>query len=87
MSNSDLLNIINKPWLDINDIKLIANCGDSSARRIVENINTMVVDEGKILPPSKTKMVPTKLVLDYLGIDINFIIETTKVLEEKNYVS
>ena len=87
MNNSDLLNIISKPWLDVNDIKLIADCGDSSARKIIEEIEALVTESGKKLPPSKCKLVPTSMLLDYLCIDINFIIDTAKVLEGNNYVS
>ncbi len=87
MNNNDFLKIICKPWLDIDDIKYIANCGDSSARRIIEDIRSSVVESGKKLPPSKKIIVPTKLVLDYLSIDVNFIVETTRLLEEKGYVS
>ncbi len=87
MSNSDLLKIISKPWLDINDIKLIADCGDSSARKLIEEIETRVTESGRKLPPSKRKLVPTKLVLDYLCVDINYVIENIRAMEECNYVS
>lgn len=87
MSNSDFLNTICKPWLDKNDIMKIANCGDSSARKIIDEICSSIIESGKKVPPSKKKIVPTQLVLNYLSIDVNFLVETTKVLEEQGYVS
>lgn len=87
MSNNELLDIISKPWLDVKDIKKIALCGDNAARKIMKEISQSILSSGKKLPPSKKKIIPTKDVLDYLGIDIDYLIEIKKILEGNTYGS
>ncbi len=87
MNNKELLALLEKPWLSVEDIKSICNCGDSSARKIVKDIEKQVISNGKKLPPSKKKLVPTNLVLDYLGIDMQYLIKTKQIKEENTYVS
>ncbi len=85
MTNTDLLNIISKPWLDVKDVKKIALCGDNTARRIMNDIEQVIISSGKKLPPSKKKIVPTKDVVNYLNIDIDYLVSTKKILEENTY--
>ena len=87
MNNKELLKLIERPWLSIEDIKTICFCGDSSARKIVKDIEEQVVSNGKNLPPSKKKLVSTNLVLDYLGIDVEYLRKNQQIKEENAYVS
>ena len=68
-----MLNIIMKPWLTIEDIQEIGNCSRNSAITIYETIAERIVNDGKMLPLSKTKIVPTKLVLEILNQDEDYI--------------
>ena len=73
MSYLELFHLISKPWASINEIRLIANCGRDSAIKIRNNIENNLKKEGKLLPKSKTIVVPMKYVIDYLGLDVNYI--------------
>ena len=75
MNYSELLNIINKVWLDKSDISKITNCGKDSATKIRNQVTNNIIKKGYTLPQDKTKIVPTQEVLDYLGLDIHYIIE------------
>ena len=75
MSYLELYKIISKPWASIEEIRKIANCGRDSAIKIRNNIENEINKSGKILPTGKTIVVPMKNVVDYLGLDLNYIIE------------
>ncbi len=72
-----------KPWLDTNDIMLVANCGRNSAIKIRRKIEDNIVKEGKVIPPSYEKVIPTNRLMDYLGLDIDYIYKMA--LKEKGY--
>lgn len=73
MSYKKLSEVISKPWVDTDDIMVIACCGKSSATKIREEIEQKIIESGKRLPLSSRKYVPTKLLLEYLGLDIDYI--------------
>lgn len=73
MSYLELFKIISRPWANIKEIRLIANCGRDSAIKIRNDIENIITSEGKILPTGKTIMVPMKYVVEYLGIDLRYI--------------
>lgn len=73
MSYQKLYSIISKPWLDTNEIKKLCNCSTCSAITIRQEIEEIVKSSGKRLPISSHKVVPTKVALDYLGIDIDYV--------------
>lgn len=75
MSYLDLFKIVSKPWASINEIRVIANCGRDSAIKIRNEIENKLQKEGKILPTGKTIVVPMKNVIDFLGLDMNYIID------------
>lgn len=74
MSYLELYQIISKPWASIKEIGLIANCGRDTAIKIRNNIAEEIIKDGKKLPSSKTIVVPTKKVIEYLGLDLDYII-------------
>lgn len=78
----ELRDAILKPWLDVKGIMLIANCGKNSAIKIRQAIEAEILKEGKKLPQSSPIVVPTKRVLDYLGLEEKYIFEMAKEQEK-----
>ena len=74
MSYLELFQIISKPWASIKEISQIANCGRDSAIKIRNMIEDEILKEGKNLPKGKTIVVPTKKVIEYLGLDVDYIV-------------
>ena len=75
MSYLELYKIISKPWASIEEIRKIASCGRDSAIKIRNNIEKEINKTGKVLPTGKPIVVPMKNVVDYLGLDLNYIID------------
>lgn len=73
MDYKRLLELISKPWVDTCGIMEIAQCGRNTATRIRIEIEQSILESGKRIPISNRKHVPTKLVLDYLGIDESYV--------------
>ena len=69
----EMKNIISKVWLNVDDIMKLAQCGKHSATNIRNEIEEQIIASGKKLPTGIYKCVPTKLVLDYLGLDEDYI--------------
>ena len=64
MNYKELIELISKAWMNSNDIMRLCNCGKNTAIKIRKDIEKVIMDEGKVVPPSMTKYVPTKLVLN-----------------------
>lgn len=73
MNYIELTSYINKPWASVDDIQKIAFCGRNKASIIRDNIINSFLENGKQLPPSKKKIVPMNAVIEYLGLDLNYI--------------
>lgn len=73
MDYKEMSKIISKPWVDTDDIMVIACCSKNSATKIRVEIEQKILDSGKKLPLSSRKYIPTKLLLEYLGLDIDYI--------------
>ena len=80
MTYKDILDIALCPWIDVYGIMRIADCGKSTASKIRAEIEQKIIDSGKKLPLSNKKHVPTKLVLDYLGLAENYIIRMANLV-------
>lgn len=74
MSNEYVCSLIDKVWLNTDDIQKLCSCSRNSAMTIRREVEEKVKKLGKRLPDSKRKVVPTLLVLDYLGIDIDTVL-------------
>ena len=81
MSYIDMYKIISKPWVSTDDIMEIANCGKNQAIEIRCNVEDLVRQSGKRIMRSNKIIVPTKFVLDYLGLDGEYIYQMA--LKEK----
>lgn len=68
-----MANVVSKVWINSNDIMKICNCGKNTAIKIRRDVEKVITDSGKLVPPSMIKYVPTKLVLEYIGLDEEYI--------------
>lgn len=75
MSYKEMAEMVTKVWINSDGIMRLLNCGKNSAIKIRESIEKEIIDSGKLIPPSMTKYVPTKLVLERVGLDANYILE------------
>ena len=74
MSYLELYQLILKPWASVKEISLIENCGRDSAIKIRNMIEQEIIKDGKRLPIGKTIVVPTKKVIVFLGLDLDYIV-------------
>ena len=74
MSYLELYQLISKPWSSVKEISLIANCGRDNAIKIRNMIEQEIIKDGKRLPIGKTIVVPTKKVIEFLGLDLDYIV-------------
>lgn len=56
----------------------LAQCGKHSAIKISVVIENKILERGKNIPLSSRKSVPTKMVLDYLNLDEEYICSMAK---------
>lgn len=75
MSYKEMAEMVTKVWINSDGIMRLLNCGKNSAIKIRESIEKEIIDSGKLIAPSMTKYVPTKLVLERVGLDANYILE------------
>ena len=73
MNYKEMLEIISKVWINSSDIMRLCNCGRNTANKIRHDVAKIITDSGKVIPPSVVKYVPTKLVLEYIGLDEDYI--------------
>ena len=73
MNYKEILEIISKVWINSNDIMKLCNCGKNTANKIRQDVEKIITDNGKVIPPSVVRYVPTKLVLEYIGLDEDYI--------------
>lgn len=73
MSSLEVINVLSKPWADVNDIKKLANCGRDKASLIRDDIRNNIVKEVKLLPICKSKLIPMERLVKYLNLNIDYI--------------
>ena len=78
MNYQEMTKIIQKPWIDTAGIMRLAQCGKHSATKIRVAIENKILESGKNIPLSSRKSVPTKMVLDYLNLDEEYIYSMAK---------
>ena len=81
MSNEYVCSLIDKVWLNTDDIQKLCSCSRNSAMTIRKEVENIVKKSGKRIPVSKYRVVPTLLVLDYLGIDVDTVLNLNKKKE------
>ena len=77
MSYLELYSYISKPWCSYKEIMEISGCGRDSAIKIRNAIQESIAKKGKSLPTGKTIVVPTQAVIEYLGIDLDYVLQMT----------
>ena len=60
----------------------INNCSRHTATKIRKDIEEEIVNSGKKLPSSSRKHIPTKLLLEYLGLQEDYIFNMAMKGEE-----
>ena len=75
MDYKEMEQLILKPWIDTYGIMQLAECGKNTAIKIRLEIEKHIIDSGLRIPIARKKKVPTRLVLEYLGLDENYIMQ------------
>ena len=75
MSYKEMEKLILKPWIDTYGIMQLAECGKNTAIKIRMEIEQSIINSGLKVPIARKKKVPTRLVLEYLGLDENYILQ------------
>lgn len=73
MDYKEMSKLIEKPWIDVDGIGKLAQCGKYTATRIRNEIEEMIIADGKRIPSSCRKKVPTNKLLEYLGLSEDYI--------------
>ena len=76
--------LISKQWANANDIKQLCGSGRDKARQIRNEIELEVTNSGKRLLGGKEKKVPMSKVIDYLNMDIDYIVKMAMLEKEIN---
>ena len=82
MSYTELYALISNPWASVKEIRCIARCGRDTAIKIRNEIINDIRKHGKEIPNTKVIYVPTKNVIEKLNLDVNYIIEMTKLEQD-----
>lgn len=77
MNYKYVCSLIDKVWLNTEDIQKLCNCSRKSAMDIRREVEDKIKESGKRLPTAKCKVVPTMVLLDYLGIDVNTVLNVS----------
>lgn len=75
ISAEDMLVLLSKQWATVQDIMKIGTLGRNKARDIKNEIEREVKDSGKRLP---NNLVPIEKVIDYLKINLDFLVDVMK---------
>ncbi len=75
MDYKEMEQLILKPWIDTYGIMKLAECGRNTAIKIRLEIEKNIIDSGLRIPIARKKKIPTRLVLEYLGLDENYIMQ------------
>ena len=74
-SAKEVLKVLEKPWLNTNDIKIVSSTSVDKARKIKQDIAEKLLKKRYLLP---TGLIPTEELIKYLHININFLREMAK---------
>ncbi len=73
MDYRELSQLISFPWIDTEGIMKLNSCSRHSATKIRKEIEEEMRNMGRKIPSSSRKHIPTKMVLDYLGLEEDYI--------------
>lgn len=69
-STEDMLEVLNKQWLNVKDIKVLASVSLDKARKIKNEIIIELENQNYYLP---TGLVPSEEVVKYLKINVSYL--------------
>ena len=70
MNAKETLDLISKPWCNLNDIMLLAQVGRNSALKIKKEIKCNFYKDNKLI---STRLLPMNAVVEYLNLDIKYL--------------
>lgn len=70
LSSKEILNILNKQYLNVTDIKKIASISIEDARKIREEITQKLKYDGYFVPD---KLIPSESLVKYLSLDLSYL--------------
>ena len=76
--------LVNKQWANVNDIKQLCGNGRDIARQIRNDIEFEITASGKRLLGGKEKKVPMSKVIDYLNMDVDYIVKMAMLERDIN---
>lgn len=79
-SNLMKLRTLSKQWAGVQDIMILADCGENKASKIRREIEQEILAEGKTLP--RDKVVPMARAVKWLGLNEDRIIKYAKIEAE-----
>lgn len=80
MNYKELAELISKVWSTNEDIMKLCGCGLNNAAKIRQEIEQKMEDAGKKIPPSMSKHIPTRLLVEHLGLDENYIFKMANLV-------
>lgn len=81
-SANEMLDVLNKQWLDTKDIKLLASVGIEKARKIKNEIISTLEDDNYFLPSG---LVPSEKVVEYLNLNVKYLKKIAKDAEVQKH--
>ena len=70
LSSKEILNILNKQYLNVTEIKKIASISIKDAREIREEITQRLKHDGYFVPD---KLIPSESLVKYLNLDLSYL--------------
>lgn len=80
MNAKETLEIIAKPWCNLQDLQRLSQLGETKASKLRNEIKKCLEDQGYILPKY---LLPMAEVVKYLKIDVKYLEERAKSNYEK----
>lgn len=74
-SAKEVLKVLEKPWLNTKDIRVVCSVSEPKARIIKQDVVNIVENKGYRLPYN---LIPAKELIDYLHLDMDFLREMAK---------
>lgn len=76
MESEELIKLLSKQWCSLSDLMKICKCGRNKALEVRKIIQTKLLNDGYLLP---SRNLPMKAVVDYLKIDIDYLVKMSNL--------
>ena len=81
-SANEMLDVLNKQWLDTKDIKLLASVGIEKEKKKKNEIISALEDDNYFLPSG---LVPSEKVVEYLNLNVKYLKKIAKDAEVQKH--